>query len=164
MALEIERKFLVDAAQWQPDAARGTRYRQGYLSADPARVVRVRTAGDSAFLTVKGLTVGAVRREYEYPIPLADANEMLDRLCIASVIDKIRYRERLGAYVWEIDVFEGENAGLIVAEVELPSPHATLALLSWAGLEVTGDTRFFNSNLARHPYSQWAEAGPPHGC
>jgi adenylate cyclase len=89
---------------------------------------------------------------------------MLDHLCSGPVIDKIRYREQVGAYVWEIDVFEGENAGLVVAEVELPSPHAKLALPSWAGREVTDDARFFNSNLARHPYSRWAAAGPPHGC
>lgn len=155
MSLEIERKFLVDTARWRPDPARGVRYRQGYLSTDPARVVRVRTVGDAGFLAVKGPTVDTTRSEYEYPIPLADALEMLDHLCVRPPIDKVRYREESGGRVWEIDAFEGENAGLVVAEVELPTADAMLVLPAWVRREVSGDPRYFNSNLARYPYTRW---------
>lgn len=159
MPIEIERKFLVDTTLWHPEPALGIRYRQGYLSTDPERVVRVRTAGAAGFLTVKGKTVGTERPEFEYAIPLADADAMLDRLCIRPLVEKVRYRELVGGRTWEIDVFEGENAGLVVAEVELPSATADVVLPSWAGAEVSNDTRYFNSNLAAHPFSRWNTNG-----
>lgn len=158
MSLEIERKFLVTDA-WHSDPSRGTRYRQGYLSTDPQRVVRVRTAGTKAFLTIKGLTVGTSRSEFEYPIPFADAESMLDQLCIRPLIEKVRYRETVGDHTWEIDVFEGDNRGLAVAEVELPAANASFEMPSWAGREVSDDPRYFNSNLAQHPFTRWNDNG-----
>ncbi|MES2125234.1 MAG: CYTH domain-containing protein [Gemmatimonadota bacterium] len=159
MAHEIERKFLIVPGAWRPDPAKGLVVRQGYLSHDPARTVRVRVAGAQGFLTIKGMTRGISRLEFEYPIPVADAEQMLDTLCLHPLIEKKRYREWYGGWHWEIDVFEGENAGLIVAEVELPTEVATVALPSWVGREVSDDPRYFNSNLARHPYSAWSSDG-----
>lgn len=155
MGREVERKFLVDPGAWHPDPARGVRYRQGYLSVEPARTVRVRRAGQSGALTVKGLTTGIERAEFEYPIPLEDADAMLDILCLRPLLEKTRYREPFGGRTWEIDVFEGDNAGLVVAEVELASPVEQLELPPWAGKEVSGDPRYFNSNLTQHPYTRW---------
>lgn len=155
MGREIERKFLVDPGAWHPDPARGVRFRQGYLSVDPARVVRVRRAGPGGALTVKGLTTGVERAEFEYAIPAADADAMLDTLCLRPLLEKTRYREPWGGRTWEIDVFEGENAGLIVAEVELASSSDVLELPPWAGKEVSNDPRYFNSNLTQHPYTRW---------
>ena len=155
MGREIERKFLVDPGAWHPDPARGTRFRQGYLSVEPARVVRVRRAGPSGALTVKGLTTGVERAEFEYAIPPEDADAMLDVLCMRPLLEKTRYREPFGGRTWEIDVFEGENAGLVVAEVELSSSTDTLELPPWAGKEVSADPRYFNSNLTQHPYTRW---------
>ena len=155
MAREIERKFLVRRELWRPDPARGVRYRQGYLSSDPNRVVRVRTADSHAFLTIKGLTQDNQRPEFEYAIPVADADAMLDGLCLRPLIEKTRYRESVGGDTWEIDVFEGENAGLIVAEIELPNPDARFERPAWLGDEVSADPRYFNSNLIRQPFSRW---------
>ena len=154
MGQEIERKFLLKDDTWRGQDA-GKRYRQGYLSTVKERTVRVRTAGDKGFLTVKGLTVGASRSEYEYEIPVADANEMLDRLCERPLIEKTRYRVPDNGLVWEIDEFEGENSGLIVAEVELKDEHQSVTLPDWVGLEVTGDPRYFNANLVAKPFSKW---------
>lgn len=164
MPIEIERKFLVNTALWHPEPALGVRYRQGYLSTDPERVVRVRVAGTSGFLTIKGKTVGTERSEFEYAIPLADAEAMLDHLCLRPLIEKVRYRELAGGHTWEIDAFEGDNAGLIVAEIELPSTSATFDLPPWAGAEVSSDPRYFNSNLAAHPFSQWNDHGDDRGA
>ena len=155
MGQEIERKFLVRREAWHPDPARGTRYRQGYLSTEPARIVRVRTAGAKAYLTIKGRTEGIERLEFEYNIPLADANVMLDQLCVRPLVEKVRYREEFDGLAWELDVFEGENAGLLVAEVELPSPDTPIPAPPWLGEEVSHDARYFNSNLAQHPYREW---------
>ncbi len=159
MAHEIERKFLVNVARWKPDPAGGVRYRQGYLSTDPDRVVRIRVAGPKAFLTIKGRTAGISRLEFEYPIPMADADAMLDAVCLRPLVEKVRYRETHEGRVWEIDVFAGENAGLVMAEVELPSADAVVALPEWVGREVSDDPRYFNSNLIKHPYSVWSDAG-----
>lgn len=154
MALEIERKYLVANDRWRI-GAHGVRYRQGYLSTLAGRTVRARTAGERGFLTIKGLTEGAVRREYEYEIPLNDANELLDGLCERPLIEKVRYKIPYGGLVWEVDEFEGDNAGLIIAEVELTSPTQDIPLPDWAGLEVTSDKRYYNANLIAHPYSKW---------
>lgn len=154
MAEEVERKFLVDTALWRPTDA-GMLYRQGYLSSVNARVVRVRTAGDCGFLTVKGLTRGVSRLEFEYPIPLSDATTMLDQLCERPLIEKTRHREVVAGRTWEIDVFHGDNDGLVVAEVELASPEDKVELPPWAGTEVSNDPRYYNNNLAAHPYRDW---------
>jgi adenylate cyclase len=154
MAKEIERKFLVRGNSWRSQDG-GKRYRQGYLSRVKERTVRVRTTGDKGFITIKGESVGATRSEYEYEIPLADANEMLDRLCERPLIEKTRYRVSNEGLVWEIDEFEGGNRGLIVAEVELKDETQSITLPVWVGQEVTDDPRYFNANLVANPFSQW---------
>jgi len=135
--------------------AAGTLYRQGYLSSVKERVVRVRIAGDRGFLTIKGLTTGVSRLEFEYPIPLPDATVMLDQLCERPLIEKTRYREVYADRIWEIDVFHGDNDGLVVAEVEIANPEQKVELPRWAGAEVSNDPRYFNNNLAAHPYRYW---------
>jgi CYTH domain-containing protein len=154
MGKEIERKFLVKDNSWRGQAP-GKRYRQGYLSTVKERTVRVRIAGDEGFLTIKGITVGASRSEYEYEIPVADANEMLDKLCERPLIEKTRYRISHAGLVWEVDEFEGENRGLITAEVELKDEHQAVTLPDWIGQEVTGDPRYFNANLVAKPFTTW---------
>ena len=154
MGKEIERKFLVKGDSWRAQA-HGKRYRQGYLSTVKERTVRARVAGDQGFLTIKGITVGAARAEYEYEIPLADANEMLDKLCERPIVEKTRYRLPQDDIVWEIDEFEGDNRGLIVAEVELKDEHQSYPKPDWLGEEVTGDPRYFNSNLVKKPFTTW---------
>lgn len=154
MANEIERKFLVVGNEWKALAA-GVHYRQGYLSTIKERTVRVRTVGPRGMLAVKGLTRGVTRLEFEYDIPLADANRMLDDLCERPLIEKVRYTLRAGAITWEIDEFTGENDGLIVAEVELSAADQAFARPTWLGDEVSSDPRYFNANLVRHPYSAW---------
>jgi len=154
MAQEIERKFLVKGDSWRA-LAKGTTYRQGYLNSVKERTVRIRTVGDKAFLTIKGLTVGATRTEYEYEIPMADCNAMLDALAERPLIEKKRYKVGFGGLTWEIDEFFGENAGLIVAEVELKSEDQAFKKPDWVDDEVTGDPRYFNANLIKHPYTKW---------
>jgi adenylate cyclase len=153
MALEIERKFLAKEGAWRH--AKATRCRQGYLSIDPERTVRVRTINDKGYLTVKGISHGAVRTEYEYEIPVADAEAMLDGLCKKPLIEKIRYTIEHGRLVWEVDEFFGENQGLIVAEVELESEGQTFVKPEWIDKEVTGDSKYFNANLIDNPFSKW---------
>jgi len=154
MPKEIERKFLVKGDSWRGQGS-GKHYRQGYLSTVKERTVRVRTAGEKGFITVKGINVGASRAEYEYGIPLADAKEILERLCERPLIEKTRYRIELGGLTWEVDEFEGENRGLITAEVELTDEHQAVSLPDWIGHEVTTDPRYFNSSLVAHPFSKW---------
>jgi len=154
MAKEIERKFLVRGNTWRGQDG-GKRYRQGYLSTVKERTVRVRTTGDKGFITIKGESVSATRSEYEYEIPLVDANEMLDRLCERPLIEKTRYRVSHEGLVWEIDEFEGDNRGLIIAEIELKDETQSVTLPGWIGQEVTGDPRYFNANLVANPFSQW---------
>ena len=154
MGKEIERKYLIKKDDWR-ELAKGTVYRQGYLSTVKERTVRVRTIDDNGYLTIKGITVGATRAEYEYEIPAKDANYMLDELCEKPIIEKKRYVIDHEDLTWEIDEFDGENQGLIVAEVELAAEDQKIALPDWIGEEVTGDPRYFNSNLIKHPYSKW---------
>ena len=154
MGKEIERKFLVRGDSWRA-GAHGKRYRQGYLSTVKERTVRVRVAGDQGYITIKGITVGAARAEYEYEIPLADANQMLDTLCERPIVEKTRYRLPQDNIVWEIDEFEGDNRGLIVAEVELKDEHQSYPKPDWLGEEVTGDPRYFNANLVAKPFTTW---------
>lgn len=152
MTEEIERKFLVKEGSWRDE--KGVEYRQGYLNSTKERVVRVRTVGDKGYLTVKGLTIGASRLEFEYEIPRRDADEMLE-ICEKPLIEKIRYKVKVGNLVWEIDVFGGENHGLIIAEVELESEDQQFIKPDWIGKEVTGNPRYFNSNLIKNPYTRW---------
>lgn len=153
MSQEIERKFLVVGEGWR--AAEGVLYRQGYLSTAQERTVRVRVAGDKGYLTIKGLGQGAVRPEFEYEIPLADANQMLDELCLRPLIEKKRYKVSYGGLTWEVDEFLGENEGLLLAEVELSSEDQPFDLPGWAGQEVTGDPRYYNASLVERPYREW---------
>lgn len=154
MAVEIERKFLVQGEEWRT-LGTGTLYRQGYLSSEPGRTVRVRIAGETGYLTIKGMTQGISRAEYEYVIPLTDAAELLDTLCDRPLIEKIRHRIAWDDLIWEVDEFMGENQGLIVAEVEISDPDRTLRLPEWIGKEVSDDPRYFNASLAKYPYRQW---------
>ena len=154
MGEEIERKFLTTGDGWR-ETAEGTQYRQGFLSTEPARTVRIRVAGPRGSITVKGKSVGARRPEFEYEIPLADAERMLDTLCKRPLIEKVRYTLAIGPHTWEIDVFEGDNAGLVVAEIELGSEGEAFDKPEWVGEEVTGDPRYFNSNLVAKPYRTW---------
>ena len=154
MGREIERKFLVRDDSWRGQV-QGVIYRQGYLCSAKERTVRVRVAGRQGFLTIKGLTVGASRPEYEYEIPVAEAEAMLDNLAEKPLIEKIRQKITYGGLIWEVDEFLGENAGLIVAEVELSDETQAFSRPPWAGEEVTADARYFNSNLSRQPFKHW---------
>ncbi len=153
MALEIERKFLVKGDAWRRE--QGTMYRQGYLNTDKRRNVRVRTINDKGYLAIKGIARGAVRVEYEYDIPRAEAEAMLDDICEKPLIEKKRYKIRFKGVNWEVDEFFGENQGLIVAEVELESEDEEVIKPEWIGEEVTGDPKYFNANLIHHPYNTW---------
>jgi adenylate cyclase len=155
MTKEIERKFLVRGDAWRT-LAKGIMYRQGYLNSAKERTVRIRTADARAFLTIKGITVGATRVEYEYEIPFGDGKEMLNALAEKPLIEKKRYKIRSGSLTWEVDEFLGENAGLIIAEVELASEDQALEKPSWVGDEVTEDPRYFNANLVKNPFSRWS--------
>ncbi|NLX63548.1 MAG: CYTH domain-containing protein [Clostridiaceae bacterium] len=153
MAREIERKFLV----LNDDFKKGTNgilYRQGYLCADPKRTVRVRTVGNTGYLTIKGASKGAARTEFEYSIPKEDAEELL-LLCETPLIEKYRYFISYKGYTWEVDEFLGENKGLVIAEIELESETQEIELPPWVGAEVTSDPRYYNSSLARFPFSRW---------
>lgn len=149
MAAEIERKFLVRDDSWH-DGSPGVRIAQGYLTMDPDRTVRVRLAGDKAWLTIKGRTFGITRAEFEYHIPPDDARDLLE-MCLPSVIDKTRHRIEFGGHVWEVDVFHGANEGLVIAEVELADENVSPELPPWVGLEVSDDPRYYNANLASRP-------------
>ncbi len=154
MAKEIERKFLLKSDGWRK-GAKGILFRQGYLSTHKERTVRVRVEGDRARLTIKGITEGASRSEYEYDLPLSDANELLDELCEQPIIEKTRYRVAAGEHEFEIDEFHGSNEGLVVAEIELASEQEGFQRPQWLGQEVTEDPRYYNANLVRNPYSSW---------
>ena len=155
MGIEIERKFLLKDDSWQQLADAGTPYRQGYLIGTKQASVRVRIEGDQAFLNIKSRTLGVTRQEYQYPLPLDEAKELLDTLCEKPLVEKTRYKIEYAGHEWEIDVFGGDNSGLVVAEVELQSEHEALALPPWVGVEVSADPRYYNVNLVKHPYSTW---------
>jgi CYTH domain-containing protein len=156
MATEIERKFLVKGDEWR-SLATGIVYRQGYLSTKKDCSVRVRLVGDRGYLTIKGLTQGFSRAEYEYVIPAEDAREMLDNLCDRPLIEKTRYKIDYAGLTWEVDEFANENQGLIIAEVELPEENHQIELPNWIDKEVSDDPRYYNVNLIQHPYMQWSE-------
>jgi adenylate cyclase len=152
MAVEIERKFLVIGTQWRD--IKPARYCQGYLNRDKNRTVRIRLAGDRGFITIKGKSTGASRPEFEYPIPCEDARQLL-AMCDGPLIEKNRRIIEFAGMKWEIDEFLGDNAGLIIAEVELQSEDQSIEIPDWIGKEVTDDPRYFNSNLSKHPFTTW---------
>lgn len=153
MGMEIERKFLIADDSWR-HGAEGIPYSQGYLARGAGRTVRIRTAGEKAFLTIKGPVEGISRAEFEYPIPAEDARQLFP-LCEGPLVEKIRYKVFFGNHFWEIDEFLGENEGLTIAEVELSHPDEPVIPPAWLGREVTGDPRYYNSNLSVHPFREW---------
>lgn len=155
MAVEIERKYLVAGAGWRRLAGPGKAIRQGFLCARKGRAVRVRVSGGKAKIAIKGAGKGIERLEYEYAIPVEDAREMLDRLCLGTVVVKTRYCVEHRGRIWEIDVFEEANAGLVLAEVELGTADESIEVPDWAGPEVSDDERYYNAYLARHPFTTW---------
>lgn len=160
MATEIERKFLLVDDSWQAQADDGVPMRQGYLSTslpaqDVKSSIRIRIAGEQANLNIKSATLGITRQEYEYAIPLADANELLDTLADGPIIEKTRYHVQHGKHTWEIDVFTGDNQGLVVAEIELSDEQENFERASWLGEEVSDDPRYYNVCLVKHPFKDW---------
>ena len=155
MATEIERKFLLKDSSWKKSADDGTAFSQGYLVGSKHASVRVRIQGKRAFLNIKSATIDITRQEFEYEIPLADASEMLETLCEKPIIDKTRYLLKNENHVWEIDIFSGENEGLIVAEIELSDKAESFDKPDWLGAEVSGDARYYNVSLVKHPFKDW---------
>ncbi|MBE9043925.1 CYTH domain-containing protein [Pleurocapsales cyanobacterium LEGE 10410] len=163
MGIEIERKYLVKEAEWRSHKAslpsqslRGEKYCQGYIPTNNRTTVRLRIAGDRGYITLKGKTTGHTRSEFEYPIPVQDAQEMLTTLCDKPLIEKLRYKVLFGNLVWEVDEFLGDNQGLIIAEVELTSEAQQIDLPYWIEREVN-DKKYYNFYLTKHPYSQWKD-------
>jgi adenylate cyclase len=155
MATEIERKFLLGNSSWKDLADEGTAYSQGYLVGSDAASVRVRVQGKRAFLNIKSATIDITRQEFEYEIPLDEANEMLETLCEKPLIAKTRYHLKNANHTWEIDVFSGENEGLIVAEIELNDKDEDFEKPQWLGDEVSDDARYYNVCLVKHPFMDW---------
>ena len=155
MGIEIERKFLVNHDQWeQLEKPSGEFYRQGYLLTDPQKTIRVRQTSDKGFLTIKGISVGATRAEYEYEIPFEEAKDLLDQFAVAE-LSKVRFKIAIENHIWEVDVFSGKNQGLIVAEIELESEGEEFVLPTWIDREVTGEEKYYNSNLVLKPFIDW---------
>jgi len=157
MPVEIERKFLVADDAWRACVTRTALFRQGYLATTRACSVRVRVGGEQAWLGVKGRVIGISRPEYEYPIPVVEAHQILDTLCDEGRVEKYRHWVAHGDREWEVDEFLGANAGLVVAELEIEREDEFFPLPSWLGPEVTHDVRYYNSSLALAPWSGWAE-------
>jgi adenylate cyclase len=153
MSLEIERKFLVDQNKWTPDGS-GITMLQAYLGLAPYPTVRIRIAGEKAYLTIKGRSESVSRPEFEYEIPVMDAREML-KMAISSPVEKIRYEMQHEGFTWEVDVFSGKNSGLIIAEIELDSELQEFPLPDWILNEVSYDERYYNSYLSLCPYQDW---------
>jgi len=159
LGTEIERKFRVVGDAWRTAAISASSLRQGFVSTEAGRTVRVRLAERDAWLTLKGHSEGAARAEFEYAIPADEAEEMLDGLCRKPLIEKTRYRVAHAGHTWEVDVFHGDNAGLVVAELELDHADEAVEFPPWVGREVTGDPDYYNANLVDHPFCLWPEAG-----
>jgi CYTH domain-containing protein len=157
MPIETERKFTVTGV-FPKDAGTAKQITQGYICADPGRTVRIRIAGDDAFITIKGPSDEKLwsRYEFERQIPLADGLELM-KLCTCGVVSKVRYLVPAGKHVWEVDVFQGDNEGLVIAEIELESEQETVEIPCWAGAEVTADRRYYNAMLSKKPYNRWKE-------
>lgn len=156
MGIEIERKFLLRDDTWRGQVEQSTRMRQGYLQRDEGSAIRVRISGDFAHINIKHTEDGINRLEYEYGIPVADAQEILDRIAMPQQIEKTRHEIRIGKHLWEIDEFHGDNKGLIVAEIELTHMDEPFEKPTWLGEEVSQDRRYFNSNLIVNPYNSWS--------
>ncbi|MCP4520338.1 MAG: CYTH domain-containing protein [Cytophagales bacterium] len=154
MGIEIERKFLVNNEDWKKEGE-AIIYKQGYLSSQKEKVVRVRIAGTQAFLTIKGKSEGIERLEFEYKIPVEEAEQLLKTLCERPIIEKTRTKIEYHGFVWEVDEFAGENQGLVVAEIELPTSDTPFKKPLWIGEEVSGDSRYYNSNLIKMPFTRW---------
>lgn len=155
MAIEIERKFLLANENWRPLVTKSINYRQGYLNSDEHSSVRIRVSDESAKINIKSATIGAQRHEYEYDIPAEDAHELLNTLCHKPLVEKTRHIVVIQQHTWEIDEFAGENQGLCVAEIELSSTEEQFVKPDWAGEEVTEDIRYYNNQLAKHPFNSW---------
>jgi adenylate cyclase len=159
MPTEIERKFLVADEGWRTVADRGHRFRQGYLAETGSAVVRVRTDdAQRGILTIKSASPGLSRMEYEYPIPVSDAEGLME-LCQGWVVEKVRFRVPHGDATWEVDVYSGDNQGLVIAEIELKSEEDAIVVPPWAGREVTGDRRYYAASLAHSPFRAWPAQG-----
>lgn len=156
MGTEIERKFLLKDDGWR-GLAEGVVYRQGYLNTDKGRTVRIRTIDKKGYLTIKGPAKGGVRQEFEYEIPYADAVEMLHGMAVSPIVEKKRHKIPFGGFTWEVDEFSGDNRGLVLAEIELEHPAQVFDRPPWIGREVTDDSRYYNSNLARNPFVNWGD-------
>lgn len=158
MPIEIERKFLVVGERWRADVTRSVDMRQGYLSTEGGKAsMRVRVEADSARLNIKASVVGAKRAEYDYEVPLAEGREILDQLCVGR-LEKVRHFIEHDGLTWEVDEFTNDNAGLIVAEIELESEAQVFRHPDWLGREVTQDRRYYNHYLALHPFRTWTDA------
>jgi len=157
MATEIERKFLVTSNSWREQVTRQKSIKQGYFGPPNKASIRIRIDGDSANINIKSATLDIVRREYEIPVPLSDAEEMLRDLCERPFIEKVRYLVPVGKHTWEIDEFAGDNQGLIVAEIELSSPDEDFEKPDWLGNEVSHDERYYNVRLVKNPYRNWRD-------
>jgi len=155
MGIEIEHKFTLKNEQWRDHVSRSERLVQGYLAGNERASIRVRITGDKANLNIKSATLGTFRQEYEYEIPLADGEKILNDLCEKPVIDKVRHYVQHAGKTWEIDEFSGENTGLIVAEVELESENEQFDIPEWADQDVSDDPRYYNVSLVKHPYKNW---------
>jgi len=160
MPLEIERKFLLRSDAWREQATTRVLMRQGYLSGGSRASIRARIAGDRAWLNLKSKRSGMTRLEYEYSIPVAEADEILNELSEGPLVEKYRHEISIGAHTWEIDEFLGDNAGLIVAEIELSDEAEAFERPEWLGAEVTEDQRYYNFNLAKRPYKTWGVDEP----
>jgi adenylate cyclase len=154
MAFEIERKFLLENANWREKADHGLLIKQGYLNSNSQRTVRVRIIGDRGFLTIKGSVIKITRPEFEYEIPVSDAIQLIE-LCEKPIIEKTRFIIKENGLCWEIDEFEGDNKGLTIAEIELEEENQTFEIPDWLGKEVSGDIKYYNSNLIKHPFIEW---------
>ena len=155
MGTEIERKFLVKDDSWRTPDLIGTRFRQGYVAVGSPAAVRLRIAGDTAILNIKSAVINITRTEFEYPVPLDDAQQVLESVCAGRIVEKTRFRVEHSGLTWEIDVFEGANEGLVVAELELESEDQPFEKPPWLGEEVSGDPRYLNTHLSQHPYTEW---------
>jgi CYTH domain-containing protein len=157
MAVEIERKFLVDKKNWEKVVKpMGSYYKQGYILTEPEKTIRIRINADEAFLTIKGKTENFSRSEFEFSIPLKDAEEML-KIFAGNVIEKVRYKIKYEGKLWEVDVFREDNYGLILAEIELQNEDEEFTVPEWVLKEVTGDERYYNSYLSKHPYKEFKD-------
>ncbi len=155
MATEIERKFLLKNDLWRDAVVKSTHFRQGYLMTSKKSSVRIRIEGELSNINIKSATLGIVRKEYEYPVPLEDANELLDNLCEKGLIEKVRHYLHVENHEWEIDEFKGDNQGLIVAEVELKDEQEEFHYPEWLGQEVSAEKKYYNALLVKRPYNTW---------